>query len=100
MPSSGSSPYTFTADIANVGSFNYGWSLEFIAIGADAVCPVPPTTGASMQEAVNSLIASGEWVWEGPGSNVANGSCRAINLIVRNSAGAIVDQSNVFISRV
>lgn len=96
-PTSGSTPYTFTASFSNKESFNNGYALRFaLGIASAGVCPLPESATAFVGSASEALLDTGVYI-RSTGS-VPAGSCNVYRLDVLNNLGAVIDTQSVIVS--
>lgn len=97
-PTSGTSPYTFTAQISDaVNIDNDRYSLLFQSTTAVGSCP-PLGSSTNVPDGVAALLATGVAT---DNIDVPVGSCRTYTLRIRdNELGTYISQQNVQVSNV
>ena len=96
-PTSGSGPYTFTAEFDNSYLFGNGYRLEIRWTNEIGSCPVDAVTGARVTTLENQLVADGSAV---SSTEVTSGQCRAYSASVITDDEVILQTETVFISNV
>lgn len=99
-PTSGTAPYTFTAEFSNKLGVELGlYGVELLVATSVGSCPSPPITGVNQSVNANILFNTGTFVQTG--GTIASGSCRNHNLLIREiSSGSIVSQLSALINNV
>lgn len=99
MPTSGDSPYTYTAEVDNKLGIDLGlYRAEIRGMSATGACPVDVSGATNNQAFADALVYDGVNIST---TNVPTGSCRrTVFLIRRLSDNAIVSQMSVDINNV
>lgn len=99
-PTSGASPYEFTASFLNKDTFATGlYVLEYRTATSVGNCPASAMTGTSNPAAANQLLATGSYT--AIGGDVPAGSCRTYGLYIRlASDNSVVSSSLVNVNNI
>lgn len=98
-PTSGSTPYTFTAAFLNKESFGLGYSLRFaLGIAQVGVCPLPESATAFVATASEALLNTGVYV-RSTGS-VPAGSCNVYRLDILDYENNVIQSEFVNVDNV
>ena len=93
-PTSGDSPYEFTATFLNKGSFATGlYILEYRTATTAGSCPASAMTGTSNPAAAATLLDTGSLTVVG--GDVPAGSCRTYGLYVRLASDSSIVSSSM-----
>lgn len=97
-PTSGTAPYTFTADLgAAVNIDDKRYSLLFQSTTAVGSCP-PLGSATNVPNGVDALLATGQYI---SNDDVPVGSCRTYTLRIRdNVLGTFIASESVQVSNV
>lgn len=95
-PTSGATPYLFTADFENKDNFSLGnFTLYAYAISGEGVCPAPSFGGSGLPDMSQSLLNDGSYTMSS--GSVPVGSCRVFNLVIKDISGVVIDNKTVAI---
>lgn len=99
-PTSGESPYLFTATFLNKDTFNTGlYVLEFRSATSASACPASAISGNSNPAVAAALLNNGSY--EAVGADVPAASCRTYGLYIRLvSDNSIVSSSLVNVNNI
>lgn len=97
-PTSGTAPYTFTADFLNKESFDFGYVLEFWRNESTfQTCAPPEAATTAVPSAAESLLKDDVYQRQVP---VTEDRCQTFRLDIRDSLGNVIDTQSVTISNV
>lgn len=97
-PTSGAGPYLYEAEFANKENINGSlYTIHFYSATTEGSCPSPRFSGVDQTNIAQALVNDGTYLQSG--SNVASGSCRVVNLVIRTAnTGDVVVNSTVSIN--
>lgn len=97
-PTSGTGPYTFTADFLDKDSFGHGYTLHFFRSSTTAgVCPPGSSADIPEVEIANSLLTDGVAVRQ---ANVSPNFCVTYALVIEDDLGNVIDAQYVNVSNI
>ena len=97
-PTSGTAPYTFTAEFTNKDSIGLGYDLRCLRADAQSgACPLPEDATINLIPPADTLLEVGTYTRQVP---VPAGSCQTFVLAIRDRAGNVVDSQSVNVDNV